>query len=43
MSKEWIEIIGKILVEVAGFIADQFKDEKGDKKDDSKGTSEKER
>lgn len=42
MSKEWIEIIGKILVEVAGFIADQFKDEKGDKKDGCKRGSEKE-
>jgi hypothetical protein len=41
MTNPWVDIIVKVAVVVIGFIADQLKDDKEDKKDDGQRTPEK--
>lgn len=41
MTKPWIDLIVKIAVEVVDFVAKMLKEDKEDKKDEPKGTSEK--
>ena len=41
MTNPWGDIIVKIVVEVIGFITDQLKNDKENKKDDGQGTPEK--
>jgi hypothetical protein len=41
MSKEWVDIIVKIVVEVVDFVANMLTEGKGNENNDGKGTSEK--